>query len=144
MEDKNFKNALELYGQEFIKILARELRNSKKDSSGKLISSLTSDVKDIAEELSLIFSAEKYIEYVDKGRLAGSYPPIAALLKWASLRGLDKRKAFAIQKSIYKFGIKPTGIINKSYDISLNRLKKHAEDGFIKDIEEYFNNLNKE
>lgn len=143
METKNLEIALELFGKEYIKILARELRNARKDSSGKLIDSLTSDVVDAAKELSLILSAEKYIEYIDKGRLSGSYPPIAAILKWASLKGIDKRSAFAIQKSIYKFGIKPTNIISKAYDISLNSLKKHAEDGYSKDIEEYFNNLNK-
>jgi hypothetical protein len=144
MKKLNLKNALSLYGKEYIKIVIRELRSSNKVASGNLIKSFTSDVVDIADELSLEMWGADYAKFVDKGRRKGTYPPIQPLLSWVKLKNLKPSAAYAIQKSIYKFGIKPTNFIMNAYDMSLNRLIKMTSEGYSKDMDEYLNSLNQE
>jgi len=102
------------YGKDFIKILTNELIVNKKKSSGKLIKSLKADVKPIGENVNIVINSEKYLEYIDKGRAKGKFPPIAPIAKWCTIKGLPKSAAFAIAQNIYKFGIKPTNVISKA------------------------------
>lgn len=75
-----------------------------------------------------------YFDYVNRGRQPGSYlgrKGIDALLQWISLRRIKpqgykgrgrypvKNKlslAFAIRQNIFKYGIRPAGVIDKTYD----------------------------
>lgn len=73
---------------------------------------------------------EEYGQWVQSGRLPGKgYVPIGSLIAWIKQRGLkgrdkngkfisDKSFAFAIQKNIRKFGIRPANFL----DISIEKI----------------------
>ncbi len=110
IKDKNTRE----YGADYVKILTRLLLSAGKRSSGKLIKSLSSKVQDDARKVQLILESENYLENVDKGRKPGKYPPISAIGKWAKINGIKEESVFPIAHKIFKFGIKPTNIIDKS------------------------------
>lgn len=109
-DDQNYKE----YGKDYIKIIAKLLMNAGKNSSGKLIKSLSSKVQEDASKVQLIIQSEDYFKYVDEGRKPGSFPPIKEIKDWARKNGIPQTAAFPIAKSIFKFGIKPTNVIDKS------------------------------
>jgi len=123
-EDKNYRE----YGSDYIKVIAKLLRGAGKVASGKLIKSLSDKVQDDARKVNLIIESEDYFEDVDAGRRPGKYPPIKAIEKWAKLKGIDKKSVFPIAKKIYRFGIKPTNIIDKSIKQFEPRLIQSIED----------------
>ena len=108
------------FGDDYVRVLAKELRSAGKSASGKLIRSLDYRLSDEAGAIHFIFDANDYFTYVDEGRRPGSYPPIQALDKWARIKGISKTAVFAIAKSIYKFGIKPANIFEKSQRKAMN------------------------
>jgi hypothetical protein len=71
---------------------------------------------------------EEYGQWVQSGRAAGKgYVPVGSLLKWIKQRGLKGRDkkgkfikdlsfAYAIQKNINKFGIRPANFLDISID----------------------------
>jgi len=61
--------------------------------------------------------ANDYLQWVDKGRRPGTYPPIRAIQRWVQIKGIPKEAAWAIRQNIYKFGIKPTNVIKKTQNI---------------------------
>jgi hypothetical protein len=72
----------------------------------------------------------EYGQWVQSGRMAGKgYVPVGSLIKWIKQRGLkgrdkkgkfmtDKSFAYAIQKNINKFGIRPANFL----DISIEKI----------------------
>ncbi len=101
------------FGDEYVKELIKALRALKKDASGRLIKSIDYRLTETAYELNFFINAEDYLTYVDEGRKPGSYPPIKAIARWATIKGMDKNAAFPIANKIYKFGIKPTNVLDK-------------------------------
>lgn len=110
------REKLREFGNDYVKILTRELYRAGKNATGRLIKSLNYKLKDDGQNIAIILESEDYLKWVDEGRKPGSYPPIKPLLQWVSVRGLPKNAAYAIQKSIYKFGIPPTNVIPKTID----------------------------
>jgi hypothetical protein len=102
------------YGADYVKVITKLLLSAGKRSSGKLIKSLSSKIQDDANKVQLIIEAENYFDVVDKGRKPGKFPPISAISKWASINGISQESVFPIAKKIFKYGIKPTNIIDKS------------------------------
>lgn len=105
------------FGKDYVKILTRFLLSNKpyaKKATGALINSLNYKVQQDAREIEIFIISNDYLKYVDMGRRPGTYPPIRPLLKWASVKGLPVGMAYAVQKNIYKFGIKPTKVIQKT------------------------------
>jgi hypothetical protein len=101
------------FGDSYVKELIRALRQYKKDASGRLIKSIDYRLTETAYELNFFINSEDYLTYVDQGRKRGSYPPIKNIARWASLKGLPQGTEYAIANKIYKFGIKPTNILDK-------------------------------
>jgi phosphopantothenoylcysteine synthetase/decarboxylase len=126
-----------VFGRDYIKQVIKELRKANKDSSGRLIQSLDSRIKDTAGQVSILIESEDYLTYVDEGRKRGSFPPIRAISNWARLQGISQEAVFPIAKSIYKFGIKPTNVLDKSENsfFNSNGFNKF-EENVANDIEE--------
>lgn len=95
-----------------------------------------------------------YWKYVNDGRKPGSYVPIKPLMAWIRAKGLNKNKqtgkfekfsikgtAFAISKSIQKFGIARTNF----YDDAFGEFVEKFEDDAVKalgiDIANFLNNI---
>jgi len=74
----------------------------------------------------------EYLKVVDGGRKPGKYAPINALKKWARIKGMDEGAAYAINKKIFKEGIKATFVINKS----IEQLFSTQNDELFRGIEE--------
>jgi hypothetical protein len=70
-----------------------------------------------------------YWKYVNDGRQPGKYVPLQPLMAWIKAKGMNrdprgrfkkfniKGTAFAISKSIQKFGIQPTNFYDNSFDV---------------------------
>lgn len=70
-----------------------------------------------------------YWKYVNDGRQPGKYVPLKPLMNWLRVKGMNrdtrgrfkkfniKGVAFAISKSIQKFGIQPTNFYDDSFDV---------------------------
>ncbi len=73
-----------------------------------------------------------YWKYVNDGRQPGKYVPLQPLMEWMKRKGMNrdtrgrfkkfniKGVAFAISKSIKKFGIQPTNFYDNSFDVFIN------------------------
>lgn len=135
---------LKMFGKDYVKVLIALLQKAGKRASGALINSIDSRVKNDAEVAYIELLANDYLEYVDKGRKPGKYPPIQAISKWCRLKGIEQGAAFPIARSIYKFGIKPTNVIQKTTKEILTSptFQRKYEDAFRENIEELiFNKL---
>jgi hypothetical protein len=101
-----------------------------KVASGKLRDSVTVSVSTNSQHDTIIqVMAEEYSQWVQSGRLPGKAGvPISALEKWIKERGLkgrdkkgrfikNKSFAFAIQKNIKKFGIRPANFLDVALEM---------------------------
>jgi hypothetical protein len=139
--DKKLANE---FGKDYVKVMVGLLKGNKpfpKVASGSLINSINYRLQDTANGINVILLANDYLQYVDRGRKPGTYPPIRAIQKWVSIKGLPKEAAWAIRQNIYKFGIKPTNVIRKTQnimDITRNANRKYEQrmvDNIVKVIE---------
>ena len=118
-------DGLDRYGENIIRILTEELIRADKVASGRLISSLSYDVKPVGEALyQLILTSEDYLRYVDKGRRPGSYVPIRALKQWVRFRNIPESAVYAINQNIFRFGIRPTNVLRNTQ----TRLENELDD----------------
>lgn len=130
--------ALDRIGKTWVKIMKQKIRSSKKVASGDLLNSIDYRVtRDSDGDPILEISYLDYWKYVNDGRkargddrpisAANGAVPIPALMKWISIKGIRGRNkkgrfisnlslAFAIRSSIWKYGIKPANLFDKSID----------------------------
>jgi hypothetical protein len=115
--DKKLANE---FGKDYVKIMVGLLKGNKpfaKVASGSLINSINYRLQDTANGIQIILLANDYLQWVDKGRRPGTYPPIRAIQRWVAIKGMKPEAAWAIRQNIYKFGIKPTNVIKKTMNI---------------------------
>ncbi len=140
LDDTNSK----IFGKDYIKILTAELIKHKKKSSGSLIKSLDSRVQSTAEVISIYLDGNDYLKFVDEGRKAGSYPNLKAISNWVKIKGISQEAVFPIANKIYKFGIKPTNVIQSTINI-IERDETKYEKVIAENSEELlYNNIVKE
>lgn len=132
------------FGKDYVKIMVGLLKGNKpfaKVASGSLISSINYRLQNTAQGINVILLANDYLQYVDRGRKPGTYPPIKAIQKWVAIKGIKKEAAWAIRRNIFKFGIKPTNVIRKTKTIietSRNANRKYEQrmvDNIVKMLE---------
>jgi hypothetical protein len=105
---------------------------SNKVASGTLARSVQVVTKQSQDVTVLQVLMEEYGQWVQSGRMAGKrYVPVGSLMKWIKQRGLkgrnkkgkfitDKSFAYAIQKNINKFGIRPANFLDVSIEKIMN------------------------
>lgn len=125
---------LRLFGTDYVKLLIKYLLKFKKNSTGSLIKSLDSRLQGEAENIKIIIDSNDYLNYVDEGRKPGSYPNIKAISKWAELKGI-KGAEFAIANKIFKFGIKPTQVIQNTINEFEDTFATKYESTIAMDVE---------
>jgi hypothetical protein len=132
------KNLQREFGDAYIQEIIKELRSAKKSASNRLINSFSQKLSETSSEINIAIQSEDYLEYIDKGRKRGTYPPIKEIAQWAKLKGIGENAAFPIAKNIYKFGIKPTNVLDKAEKNVLNGpIYTKFEDGIVKNSEEF-------
>jgi hypothetical protein len=110
------KQSVAKLGQDMIDHLVSVLKSGNKYASNDLINSINYRYIVDFNDLRILISSLDYIEYVDRGRKPGKYAPIAPIRKWVQLKGLPKGIEYAVNHSIYKFGIKPFPILQPTID----------------------------
>lgn len=150
MNDKIFgKKLLDQFGNDYVNTLTKLLLRYNKKASGNLINSLDYRIRREAQTIQIIIQANDYLSYIDKG-VSGterkfntpfSYttkmPPLSALSKWASLKGISQDRVYGIQRSIFKFGIKPTNVIEKTNKIMAENATKKLSKLIANNVEKY-------
>jgi hypothetical protein len=149
MADKLIDRALaNEFGRDYVKVLVSLLKNNRpyaKVASGSLINSINYRLQDTANGINVILLANDYLKYVDEGRRPStnpdSKPPIQAIQRWASIKGIPQEAAWAIRNNIWRFGIKPTRVLAKTrFKLETNRTyaqkyERMIVDKLTKDIE---------
>ena len=134
------EEALQKLGTLFVKMMKQKIKEKiypygnperkkgDKYASGNLYNSLTATVMPNGDDFELVITYADYFKYVNQGRRANvKKVPLTALLQWIAIRGIrgrDKKgrdmsnlsMAFAIQKNIFKYGIRPANIYDKGLD----------------------------
>lgn len=133
-------------GTDVVKQLSEAIVDKHKVASGRLLNSLSFEVKQLLTEFQIIFYGEKYFINVEDGRKPGTFPPISAIEKWCRVKRIPKRAAYPIARSIWKFGIKPTPIISDFIDRSkvLDDVTKKVEQVYSEELEANMFNLMQE
>lgn len=105
---------------------------SNKVASGTLARSVQVVTKQSNDVTVLQVLMEEYGQWVQSGRLRGKgFVPVGSLMRWIKQRGLkgrdkkgrymtDKSFAYAIQKNINKFGIRPANFLDISMEKIMN------------------------
>lgn len=139
------KQKLKEFGKDYVKILWRELNREGKKATGSLLNSLDYRIVEDAKAIKIEILANNYLTWVDKGRKPGKYPPIKAISNWVKVKGISQDAVFPIARKIFKFGIKPTNVIQrvvKEFETS-STLKKKYEDEVVNTIIKSINDKNK-
>lgn len=137
------KIALNDLGELFTEMLKRKIQQKiypygnpdvrgigNKVASGNLLNSISYKVVMVDNVETLEITYADYFEYVNKGRRIGAKRvPLNALIEWIKIRGIRRRDergrfakggrlslAFAIQQNIFKYGIRPANLYDKTLD----------------------------
>lgn len=120
---------MEEFGKLWVKTLKEQLITNQpypKRASGKLYNSINYRVSQKQDDWVLQLYSEDYMKFVDKGvsgtqrkyntpySYTNKKPPISVIQQWTRLKGIPEEAAFPIQNKIFRFGLKPTNVINKS------------------------------
>ena len=105
---------------------------SNKVASGTLARSVEVQVQQKNDYTLIQVLMEEYGQWVQSGRMSGKgFVPVGSLMRWIKQRGLkgrdkkgrymtDKSFAYAIQKNINKFGIRPANFLDISIEKIMN------------------------
>jgi hypothetical protein len=130
--------------------LNRFRSNFKSKATGSLKNTkITFDEKNKTLEV----EAKDYLKYIDEGvngkltnyksqySFRNKKPPVKELSQWAKSKGIN---VWALQKSIYKKGIKPRNLINEPLENELDSFANNVAEDIANTIEQNIKqNLNK-
>jgi len=138
------------------------LTRGGKNSSKSLYNSIKGNVKANPNSFEMDFSMEEYGFYQDKGvsgikkkyntdyKYTNKMPPAKAFDKWVVRKGLAPREkgkfknrkslSFAIARSVYFNGIKPSLFFTKPFEKAIKRLPQDLVEAFGVDAIKLFNN----
>jgi len=124
------------------------VRDMKKQT-GNLYNSI--NVVYVKDQGEIVVSMLDYWQFVNDGRRPGKYVPIKSLMKWIRTKGFNKNKktgkfqkfnikgtAFAISKTIQKFGIAPTYFYDKAFEMFEREFESEAIRALGIDVETFF------
>jgi len=151
--------ALEKFRDLVVAEAKANLQRLGKNSSGKLSNSIKGEVKEMPNSIGIYFEMEAYGNFQDKG-VSGterkfdtpySYttkmPPPSKLDKWIVKRGIAPRNVtgqfqsrkglqFAIARSIFKYGIRPSLFFTKPFEAAYKTLPDTLIDKYGLDAEQ--------
>jgi hypothetical protein len=167
MEKAEQQIILEQFRDYVIQQARSNLSRLQKNSSRKLYDSITSEIKAMPNSLRLYFDMEEYGFYQDKGvsgtkrkydtpfSYTNKMPPPKAFDKWIVKKGIAPRKKdgkfttrkglqFAIARSIFEKGIKPSLFFTKPFEKAFKNLPDEMIEAYGLEAEETFNTIMKE
>jgi len=167
MEKNEQQIILEQFRDYVIQQARSNLSRLQKNSSRKLYDSITSEIKAMPNSLRLYFDMEEYGFYQDKGvsgtkrkyntpfSYTNKMPPPKAFDKWIVKKGIAPRKKdgkfttrkglqFAIARSIFEKGIKPSLFFTKPFEKAFKNLPDEMIEAYGLEAEETFDTIMKE
>ena len=158
---------LEKFRDYVIQQARSNLSRIQKNSSKKLYDSITGEVKVMPNSMRVFFDMEEYGFYQDKGvsgtkrkydtpfRYTNKMPPPKAFDKWIVKKGIAprgkggifaKRKGlqFAIARSIFEKGIKPSLFFTKPFEAAFKNLPDEMIKAYGLEAEETLDTIMKE
>ena len=140
------------------------LRKLGKDTSGKLSNSIKGEVKEMRNSIGVYFEMESYGNFQDKGvsgtqrkfdtpySYKSKMPPPSAFDKWIVKKGIAPRSAsgkfqsrkglqFAIARTIFKKGIKPSLFFTRPFEAAYKTLPDTLIDKYGLDFEQLLNEI---
>ena len=159
--------ALQQFRDTVVNEAKANLRSSGKSTSGKLLNSIQGTVKEMPNSIGLYFDMLPYGNFQDKGvdgiekkhgapySFRKGFPNremLASLDKWIVKKGLAPRNSkgkftsrlglkFAIAKSIFKKGIKPSLFFTKPFEKAYKNLPNVLIDKYGLDAEQLLNQI---
>ncbi len=161
MQLKDTQDALNAFGKYVVQQSRSRLTKGNKNASKQLYDSLGYELKVMPNSFSMAFLMENYGEYQDKGvsgkdvkyntpyKYTNKMPPPSAFSQWVIRKGLQgtrdasgrfvsrKGLQFAIAKSIFKKGIKPSLFFTKPFEAAFKNLPNDIVDAYGLDIEDF-------
>jgi len=161
MQLKDTQDALNAFGKYVVQQSRSKLTQSNKNASKRLYESLGYELKVMPNSFSMAFLMENYGEYQDKGvsgtevkyntpyKYTNKMPPPSAFSQWVVRKGLKgtrdasgrfvsrKGLQFAIAKSIFKKGIKPSLFFTKPFEAAFKNLPDDIVEAYGLDMENF-------
>lgn len=164
---EHLKDELNTFRKRVIQQAKSNLTKTGKNSSKRLYNSLGSDLKGSANSFQLDFTMAEYGEYVDKGvkgmksnyienkdspfqykKGVPSKKMLNSLDKWVMKRGIAPRDSkgkfinrrslkFALAKSIFNKGLKPSLFFTKPFENEYKKLSTDLINAYGLDMEEF-------
>jgi hypothetical protein len=161
MQLKDTQDALNAFGKYVVQQSRSKLTQSNKNASKRLYESLGYDLKVMPNSFSMAFLIDNYGIYQDKGvsgtevkyntpyKYTNKMPPPSAFSQWVVRKGLKgtrdasgrfvsrKGLQFAIAKSIFKKGIKPSLFFTKPFEAAFKNLPNDIVEAYGLDVENF-------
>ena len=167
MEKNEQQIILEQFRDYVIQQARSNLSRLKKNSSRKLYDSIKGEIKAMPNSLRLYFDMADYGFFQDKGvsgtkkkydtpfSYTNKMPPPKAFDKWIVKKGIAPRKKdgkfttrkglkFAIARSIFEKGIKPSLFFTKPFEKAFKKLPDEMVEAYGLEAEETFDTIMKE
>ncbi len=165
--DKFLRDELNKFAKYVIQQSRSNLTKGKKNTSKELYNSLGYKVSQSAKQTSLAFEMADYGKYQDKGvsgtekkyntpyKYTSKMPPTKAFDKWVVRKGIAPRGSggqfakreglkFAIAKTIFKKGIRPSLFFTKPFEAAFKRLPDELVEAYSIGLEKQIQvNINK-
>jgi len=165
--DKFLRDELNKFAKYVIQQSRSNLTKGKKNTSKELYNSLGFKVSQSAKQTSLAFEMADYGKYQDKGvsgtekkyntpyKYTSKMPPTKAFDKWVVRKGIAPRGSggqfakreglkFAIAKTIFKKGIRPSLFFTKPFEAAFKRLPDELVEAYSIGLEKQIQvNINK-
>jgi hypothetical protein len=137
-------NVYNNWGAQVVAQAKANLRQKNKIATGILYDSISYEVD---PKGGVIFYYEDYGEYVESGRKKGIMPPVAPLIQWAKIKGLEQfrdkkgrfisneQRGWMIAMGIKKNGIKAFPFYQDAIDQATDDLAYQLEEAVAQSIE---------
>jgi hypothetical protein len=160
----NRQEVLDRFVKHVVSQAKKNLTTTNKNASKKLYNSIKGEAKAFPNSIGIYFDMEEYGFYQDKGvsgvkrkfdtpfSYKSKMPPPKAFDKWTIRRGIAPRGAggkfqsrkglnFAIARSIFEKGIKPSLFFTKPFEAAFKNLPDDLIEGYGLEVEDLFNDI---